>query len=328
MSFNNPEYLYLLLLLLPVLAWYIFKQYQADASLQISSLQKLATLSEKLSTKILFHIPFLLRFLAMILLIIVVARPTLSNSVRNETTEGIDIVLAMDISGTMLAEDLRPNRLEAAKRVAIEFIVERPNDNIGLVVFAGESFTQCPLTTDHAVLINLFNGIKYGIIEDGTAIGMGLANAVSRIKDSNAKSKVVILLTDGSNNAGEIAPITAAEIAKTFGVRVYTIGVGTRGMARYPVQTPVGIRYQDMPVDIDEDMLRHISGMTGGRYFRATDNDNLKAIYSEIDQMEKTKIAVKEYKKKTEIYLPFAIVAFLLIVVEVILKNTVLKKLP
>ncbi|MBO7180302.1 MAG: VWA domain-containing protein, partial [Bacteroidales bacterium] len=167
-----------------------------------------------------------------------------------------------------------------------------------------------------------------GIIEDGTAIGMGLANAVSRIKDSNAKSKVVILLTDGSNNAGEIAPITAAEIAKTFGVRVYTIGVGTRGMARYPVQTPVGIRYQDMPVDIDEDMLRHISGMTGGRYFRATDNDNLKAIYSEIDQMEKTKIAVKEYKKKTEIYLPFAIVAFLLIVVEVILKNTVLKKLP
>lgn len=328
MSFNNPEYLYLLLLLLPVLAWYIFKQYQADASLQISSLQKLATLSEKLSTKILFHIPFLLRFLAMILLIIVVARPTLSNSVRNETTEGIDIVLAMDISGTMLAEDLRPNRLEAAKRVAIEFIVERPNDNIGLVVFAGESFTQCPLTTDHAVLINLFNGIKYGIIEDGTAIGMGLANAVSRIKDSNAKSKVVILLTDGSNNAGEIAPITAAEIAKTFGVRVYTIGVGTRGMARYPVQTPVGIRYQDMPVDIDEDMLRQISDMTGGRYFRATDNENLKAIYSEIDQMEKTKIAVKEYKKKTEIYLPFAIVAFLLIVVEVILKNTVLKKLP
>ena len=328
MSFNNPEYLYLLLLLLPVLAWYIFKQYQADASLQISSLQKLATLSEKLSTKILFHIPFILRFLALILLIIVIARPTLSNSVRNETTEGIDIVLAMDISGTMLAEDLRPNRLEAAKRVAIEFIVERPNDNIGLVVFAGESFTQCPLTTDHAVLINLFNGIKYGIIEDGTAIGMGLANAVSRIKDSNAKSKVVILLTDGSNNAGEIAPITAAEIAKTFGVRVYTIGVGTRGMARYPVQTPVGIRYQDMPVDIDEDMLRHISGMTGGRYFRATDNDNLKAIYSEIDQMEKTKIAVKEYKKKTEIYLPFAIVAFLLIVVEVILKNTVLKKLP
>ncbi|MBO7315666.1 MAG: VWA domain-containing protein [Paludibacteraceae bacterium] len=328
MSFNNPEYLYLLLLLLPVLAWYIFKQYQADASLQISSLQKLATLSEKLSTKILFHIPFILRFLALILLIIVIARPTLSNSVRNETTEGIDIVLAMDISGTMLAEDLRPNRLEAAKRVAIEFIVERPNDNIGLVVFAGESFTQCPLTTDHAVLINLFNGIKYGIIEDGTAIGMGLANAVSRIKDSNAKSKVVILLTDGSNNAGEIAPITAAEIAKTFGVRVYTIGVGTRGMARYPVQTPVGIRYQDMPVDIDEDMLRQISGMTGGRYFRATDNDNLKAIYAEIDQMEKTKIAVKEYKKKTEIYLPFAIVAFLLIVVEVILKNTVLKKLP
>lgn len=328
MSFNNPEYLYLLFLLLPVLAWYIFKQYQADASLQISDLQKLVKSSEKISTKILFHTPFVLRFLAMTLLIIVVARPTLSNSVRNETTEGIDIVLAMDISGTMLAEDLRPNRLEAAKRVAIEFIVGRPNDNIGLVVFAGESFTQCPLTTDHAVLVNLFSGIRYGIIEDGTAIGMGLANAVSRIKDSNAKSKVVILLTDGSNNAGDIAPVTAAEIAKTFGVRVYTIGVGTRGMARYPVQTPVGIRYQDMPVDIDEDMLRQIATMTGGQYFRATDNENLKAIYTEIDQMEKTKIAVKEYKKKKEIYLPFAIIAFLLLVVEMILKNTILKKLP
>lgn len=328
MSFNNPEYLYLLLLLLPVLAWYVFKQYQADASLQISDLQRLVKSSEKLSTKLLFHTPFLLRFLAIMLLIIVVARPTLSNSIRNETTEGIDIVLAMDISGTMLAEDLRPNRLEAAKRVATEFIVERPNDNIGLVVFAGESFTQCPLTTDHAVLVNLFSGIKYGIIEDGTAIGMGLANAVSRIKDSKAKSKVVILLTDGSNNAGEIAPLTAAEIAKTFGVRVYTIGVGTRGMARYPVQTPVGIRYQDMPVDIDEDMLRQIANMTGGRYFRATDNENLKAIYTEIDQMEKTKIAVKEYKKKTEIYLPFAVVAFLLLVAELILKNTILKKLP
>lgn len=328
MSFNNPEYLYLLLLLLPVLAWYVFKQYQADASLQISDLQRLVKSSEKLSTKLLFHSPFLLRFLAITLLIIVVARPTLSNSIRNETTEGIDIVLAMDISGTMLAEDLRPNRLEAAKRVATEFIVERPNDNIGLVVFAGESFTQCPLTTDHAVLVNLFSGIKYGIIEDGTAIGMGLANAVSRIKDSKAKSKVVILLTDGSNNAGEIAPLTAAEIAKTFGVRVYTIGVGTRGMARYPVQTPVGIRYQDMPVDIDEDMLRQIANMTGGRYFRATDNENLKAIYTEIDQMEKTKIAVKEYKKKTEIYLPFAVVAFLLLVAELILKNTILKKLP
>lgn len=328
MSFNNPEYLYLLLLLLPVLAWYIFKQYQADASLQISDLQKLVKSSEKISTKILFHTPFVLRFLAMMLLIIVIARPTLSNSVRNETTEGIDIVLAMDISGTMLAEDLRPNRLEAAKRVAIEFIVERPNDNIGLVVFAGESFTQCPLTTDHAVLVNLFTGIKYGIIEDGTAIGSGLANAVSRIKDSKAKSKVVILLTDGSNNAGEISPVTAAEIAKTFGVRVYTIGVGTRGMARYPVQTPVGIRYQDMPVDIDEDMLHQIANMTGGRYFRATDNENLKAIYAEIDQMEKTKIAVKEYKKKTEIYLPFAIIAFLLLVAEMILNNTLLKKLP
>lgn len=327
MQFNNPEYLYLLLLLIPVIFWYIFKQYQADASLQISSISSLK-LPQRKSFIILRHLPFLFRMIALTCLIIVIARPQLSNSFRSESTEGIDIMMALDVSGTMLAEDLRPNRLEAAKNVAAEFIAGRPNDNIGLVVFAGESFTQCPLTTDHAVLINLFNGIKYGMIEDGTAIGLGLANSVGRIKDSMAKSKVVILLTDGSNNAGDIAPLTAAEIAKTFGIRVYTIGVGTRGIAKFPYQTPMGVRYQDMQVDIDEDMLRQIAAMTGGSYFRATDNNKLKEIYAEIDKMEKTKIRVQEYSKKSEIYLPFALVAFLALLGEVVLKNTILRKLP
>ncbi len=327
MQFNNPEYLYFLLLLVPVTLWYIYKQIQADASLQISSISSLK-LPQRKSFVVVRHLPFVFRFIALTCLIIVVARPQLSNSFRSESTEGIDIMMALDISGTMLAEDLRPNRLEAAKNVATEFIVGRPNDNIGLVVFAGESFTQCPLTTDHAVLINLFNDIQYGIIEDGTAIGLGLANAVGRIKDSMAKSKVVILLTDGSNNAGDIAPLTAAEIAKTFGVRVYTIGVGTRGVAKFPYQTPMGIRYQDMKVDIDEDMLRQVASMTGGSYFRATDNSKLKEIYAEIDQMEKTKIRVQEYSKKHDIYLPFALLAFLCLLGELILKNTVLRKLP
>ena len=327
MQFNNPEYLYLLLFLIPVTFWYIFKQYQADASLQISSISSLK-LPQRKSFIILRHLPFVFRIIILICLTIVIARPQLSNSFRSESTEGIDIMMALDISGTMLAEDLRPNRLEAAKSVATEFIAGRPNDNIGLVVFAGESFTQCPLTTDHAVLINLFNGIKYGMIEDGTAIGLGLANSVGRIKDSMAKSKVVILLTDGSNNAGEIAPLTAAEIAKTFGIRVYTIGVGTRGVAKFPYQTPMGIRYQDMQVDIDEDMLKQVASMTGGNYFRATDNNKLKEIYAEIDQMEKTKIRVQEYSKKKDIYLPFALLALLCLLGELILKNTILQKLP
>lgn len=327
MQFNNPEYLYFLLFLIPITFWYIFKQFQADASLQISSISSLK-LPQRKSFIILRHLPFVFRIITLTCLIIVVSRPQLSNSFRSENTEGIDIMMALDISGTMLAEDLRPNRLEAAKNVATEFIAGRPNDNIGLVVFAGESFTQCPLTTDHAVLINLFNNIKYGMIEDGTAIGLGLANSVGRIKDSMAKSKVVILLTDGSNNAGDIAPLTAAEIAKTFGIRVYTIGVGTRGIAKFPYQTPMGIRYQDMQVDIDEDMLRQVAAMTGGSYFRATDNNKLKEIYTEIDKMEKTKIRVQEYSKKKDIYLPFAFIAFLCLLGEIILKNTILRKLP
>lgn len=327
MRFNNPEYLFLLLLLVPMIYWYIKEMYKSDASLQISSNKSLEY--SKKSTKIeLLHLPFILRSLAFVLLVLTIARPQASNSWRTESTEGIDIMLALDISGTMLAEDLKPNRLEASKDVATEFILSRPNDNIGLVVFSGESFTQCPLTTDHAVLVNLFKAVKYGMIEDGTAIGLGLANAVNRIKESKAKSKVIILLTDGSNNRGDIAPITAAEIARTFGIRVYAIGVGSYGQVNIPVQTPMGTQYQLMDSEFDEESLKEIAAMTGGNYFRATDNKKLRSIYQEIDQMEKTKINVKEYSKKNEEYYLFALAALLLLIAELILRNSVLRKIP
>jgi Ca-activated chloride channel family protein len=236
-------------------------------------------------------------------------------------------MLDQDISGSMLSRDFKPDRIEAAKNIATEFISGRPYDRIGLVVFSGESFTQCPLTTDHAVLINLLREIQSGMIEDGTAIGMGLATAVNRIKDSPSKSKVIILLTDGVNNKGEIAPATAAGIAKTFGIRVYTIGVGTQGMAPYPVQTPYGIQYQDMPVEIDEGILQEISQMTGGKYFRATDNDSLEKIYKEIDKLEKSKIDVKQFSRKEEKYLLPALIAFFLLVIEITARNTIFKNL-
>ncbi len=301
--------------------------YNSDASLQISSNQMLQNIQK--SNRLRFmHLPFILRMLSLVFLILALARPQASNSWRTENTEGIDIVVSMDISGSMMAEDLKPNRLEAAKKTAIEFVLSRPNDNIGLVVFSGESFTQCPLTTDHAVLVNLFNAIKFGMIEDGTAIGLGLANAVNRIKDSKAKSKVIILLTDGSNNRGYIAPITAAEIAKSFAIRVYAIGVGSYGMVNIPVQTPLGIQYQQMDSEFDEESLKNIAEMTGGKYFRATDNNKLRNIYQEIDQMEKTKISVKEYSKKNEEYYLFALVAFLLLLTEILLRNTVFRKSP
>lgn len=327
MTFNNPEYLFLLLLLVPMIFWYVKEMHKSDASLQISSHRSLLTLAKSKRLKMM-HLPFVLRSLAVALLIIALARPQASNSWRTESTEGIDIMLALDISGTMLAEDLKPNRLEASKDVASEFILSRPNDNIGLVVFAGESFTQCPLTTDHAVLVNLFKGIEYGIIEDGTAIGLGLANAVNRIKDSKAKSKVIILLTDGSNNRGDIAPITAAEIAKTFGIRIYAIGVGSYGKVSIPVPTPMGVQYQLMDSEFDEKSLQEIAAMTGGNYFRATNNDKLRSIYQEIDKLEKTKINVKEYSKKNEEYYLFALAALLFLILEVILRNTVLRRIP
>ena len=327
MTFNNPEYLFLLLLLLPVIYWYVREMHKSDASLQISTHRNIQPLRK--STKIkLLHVPFVLRTLAILMLTIALARPQASNSWRTENTEGIDIMLALDISGTMMAEDLKPNRLKASKDVATEFILSRPNDNIGLVVFSGESFTQCPLTTDHAVLVNLFNGVDYGMIEDGTAIGLGLANAVNRIKDSKTKSKVIILLTDGSNNRGDIAPITAAEIAKSFGIRVYAIGVGSYGKVNIPVQTPLGIQYQQMESEFDEKSLQEIAAMTGGSYFRATNNTKLRSIYKEIDQLEKTKINVKEYSKKNEEFYVFALMAFLFALAELLLRNTILRKIP
>jgi Ca-activated chloride channel family protein len=265
--------------------------------------------------------------IAIAVLIIVLARPQSTESFQDISTEGIDIVLTLDISGSMLARDFKPDRLEASKNVAVEFISGRPYDRMALIVFSGESFTQCPLTTDHAVLVNLLREVQSGIIEDGTAIGMGLATAVNRIKDSEAKSKVIILLTDGVNNRGEIAPSTAADIARTFGIRVYTIGVGSQGVAPYPVQTPYGIQYRDMPVEIDEEILREIAQKTGGRYFRATDNQKLIQVYQEIDKLEKSKIDVRQFSTKEEKYLIPALIAFLILALELLTRITLFRNL-
>ena len=328
MTFESPNYLYLLFFLIPIISWYIWKRKTISANLQISTTEALEKVPKSYKYYFL-HVPFALRMMAFAFLIIVLARPQSTDNWSNQNIEGIDIMMVIDVSGSMLAEDLRPNRIEAAKTVGTEFISARPNDNIGLVVFAGESFTQCPLTTDKAALINLLNTVHSDMMESSnTAIGMGLANAVNRLKESSAKSKVVILLTDGSNNTGEIDPLTAAELAKTFGIRVYTIGVGTRGSAPYPVQTAFGVRRQMIEVDIDEGTLRKISGMTDGKYFRATDNKSLKAVYEEIDKLEKTKIQVREYSKKLEEYLPFAIAALILLVLEILLRNIILRHNP
>ena len=328
MIFANPHYLYLLLLLIPLMAWYVLRLRKKQATLQVSALDAFDTPKATTLKVYMRHLPFVLRMAAIGLIIVILARPQSTDNWDTRSTEGIDIMLVMDISGSMLAEDLKPNRIEAAKSVAMSFISGRPNDNIGLVVFSGESFTQCPLTTDHAVLLNLFKEIHNGLIEDGTAIGLGIANAVSRIKDSKAISRVIILLTDGTNNRGEIAPVTAADIAQTFGIRIYTIGVGTYGEAPIPIQTPYGIRRDVMKVEIDEPALKQIASITGGQYFRATDNASLKAIYQEIDQLEKTKISVQQYSKKQEEYLPLALLTFALLLVELIVRHTWLKNIP
>ena len=327
MIFANPTYLYLLVLLVPLTGWYIWKVRKTQASMQVSSSQAFTSKTTTLRVY-LRHLPFVFRTAAIAFLIVVLARPQSTDSWSNVNTEGIDIMMVLDISTSMLAQDLRPDRLEAAKTVAATFINGRPNDNIGLVVFAGESFTQCPLTADHEILLNLFKDIQCGMIEDGTAIGLGLANAVSRIKDSQAKSKVIILLTDGVNNRGEIAPVTAAEIARTFGVRVYTIGVGTRGVAPTPVQTAAGIRMMNVSVEIDEQVLTQIAAITGGQYFRATNNASLREIYSEIDQLERTKISVQEYSKKQEEYKNIALLVFGFLLLEMLVRYLLLRKIP
>ena len=324
MTFANPGYLFLLLLLIPIIGWYAYELWKADASVQVSDTSALA--AQPKSWRIwMIHVPFGLRVAVVTLLSLALARPQLTNRWSSESTEGIDIMMALDISGTMLAEDLKPNRLEAAKQVASDFVIARPNDQIGLVVFAGESFTQCPLTTDHAVLVNLFKSVEYGMIEDGTAIGLGLANAVNRMKDSETKSKVVILLTDGSNNRGDIDPQTAAEIARTFGIRVYTVGVGSYGQTRVPVHTPIGIQYVTMDSEFDEGTLRRIAETTGGQYFRATDNTSLRKIYEQIDQLEKTKLRVREYSKHKENFAPFLVAALICLLLEVIIRYFVIR---
>ena len=274
------------------------------------------------------HAPMLLRTVALSMIIIAIARPRSSSKMDKIDTEGIDIVLAMDVSTSMLARDFTPDRISAAKDIAIEFISQRPSDRIGIVVFAGESYTQCPLTTDRATLINLMKEIQTGLIEDGTAIGNGLATAVARMQGSDAKSRVVILLTDGVNNRGEITPQTAADIAKTYGIRVYTIGVGANGTAPYPVITPWGVQMQDVEVEIDEDLLKGIAETTGGRYFRATDNTKLSEIYSEINKMEKARTTIDSFPVYKELFMDFALAALICLLLEVVFNAFILKRLP
>ena len=332
MEFANKEYLFLLLLLIPYIIWYLMYRKKSEPTLRMSDTNVYRYAPR--SWKVLF-MPLLplLRIAVFVLVVLILARPQTQNSWKNQSVEGIDIMLAMDVSTSMLAEDLRPNRIEAAKQVAAEFIIGRPNDNIGLTIFAGEAFTQCPMTTDHASLLNLLQGVRTdiaarGLIEDGTAIGMGLANAVSRLKDSKAKSRVVILLTDGSNNRGDLSPMTAAEIAKSLGIRVYTIGVGTNGTAPYPMQVAGGVQYVSVPVEIDSKTLSNIAVATEGDFYRATNNRELQNIYKEIDKLEKSKLNVKKFSKRYEAYQPFALAAVLILLLEILLRITVFRKLP
>lgn len=323
-TFAYPDFLYGLIAVPLAIVWYVFRHNKQQAYLQFSDTSLLSGYNK--SWKVYFrHSLFALRWLAISLLIVSLARPQTSSSKQNLTIEGIDIILTIDVSGSMLARDLKPDRLEASKEVALEFIKNRPNDRIGLVIFSGETFTQVPLTTDHNVLMNMFTDIKSGMIEDGTAIGDGLATSVSRLRHSQAISKVVILLTDGVNNAGSVDPMTAAEIAKVFGVRVYTVAVGSYGTAPYPVQTPFGIQLRDMKVEIDEPLLQAIAAQTDGKYFRATTNKKLDEIYKEIDQLERSKIDVTEFKRKHEEFFPLAIMALALLLTEFLLRQTLLR---
>jgi len=329
LTFASPGFLYLLLLLIPLTVWYVFRHNFQKPSIKVSETERLRQVGVISWRVKLRHSIFILRYLALILIIIVLARPQSVNRLTNVTTEGIDIIIALDISSSMLSRDFDPNRLEESKKVASAFINGRPNDRIGLVVFGSESFTQCPLTTDHTKLINLFQSVQCGMIADGTAIGLGLGTAAGRLKDSDGKSKVVILLTDGENNAGAIAPLTAAEIAKTFGIRVYTIGVGTIGTALTPVAiTPLGYQYDNVEVKIDEDLLKQIATMTGGKYFRATDNKKFQEIYEEIDRLEKSKVEINEIAKRKDEYFWFAIAAALLLALELMFRFTVFRTIP
>ncbi|MEG1937265.1 MAG: VWA domain-containing protein [Rikenellaceae bacterium] len=328
--FENIYMLYLLLVLIPIVAYYIFKVRDGHSTLQISSIEGFRN-TPKSTKYYLRHLPFALRMVALTLIIFAIARPQKAKENQTTTTEGIDIAIALDISTSMLARDFNPDRISAAKDIATKFIIDRHDDRIALIVFAGESYTQCPLTTDHATLINLTSQVRPAgeTIDDGTAIGNGLATAVSRLKDSPSKSKVIILLTDGINNSGQITPSTAAEIAKTFGIKVYTIGVGSMGTAPYPAIDMFGnMTYVNSPVEIDEKGLTDIATMTGGRYFRATSNERLKSIYEEINALEKSKIDVNHFVLYQEKYSLFVIIAMVILIIEILIKNIYLRQIP
>jgi len=325
--FANPGFFWLFLLIPAIGTYYWFKHKERFAKMSFSGLQSFVGAPKTLRQRMI-HLPFILKMITLALLIVAIARPQTSSKREDVSVEGIDIVMALDVSSSMLAQDLQPNRLEASKKVATDFINQRPNDRIGLVVFSGEAFTQCPLTTDHRVLDNLFKDVKSGMIEDGTAIGDGLATAISRLKDSQAISKVIILLTDGVSNMGALDASSAAEIAKIYGIRVYTIGVGSMGTAPYPVQTPFGTQMQQMEVKIDEPLLKQVAAMTDGKYFRATSNKKLQEIYKAIDKLEKSKIDVTVFSKKSEEFHIWAIAALLVFLLMIVLKYTWLKNLP
>ena len=325
MEFASKAYFLLLLLLIPYILWYFLGRKKSEPTMRMSNTRIYQYAPKSMRVR-LIHLPMVLRCICFVLIVIAMARPQTHYSWDNKTVEGIDIMLAMDVSTSMLAEDLKPNRMEAAKDVATEFISGRPTDNIGLTIFAGEAFTQCPMTTDHASLLRLLHDTRTdiaarGLIDDGTAVGMGLANAVTRLKDSKAKSKVVILLTDGSNNMGDISPMTAAEIAKSYGIRVYTIGVGANKVAPYTM-------YVNIPVEIDTQTLRDIAQTTDGNFYRATSTAELKKIYKDIDKLEKSKFNVKHFAKRYEAYQPFALAALLVLLLEILLRLTWFRRIP
>lgn len=328
MFFEYPALLYLELLLIPLIALYIWRELKGHTPfLQVSSISPWMGKGGRFK-KVVRHIPYVLRFIALAALIIALARPRSSQDFEKVDTEGIDILFAIDVSTSMLARDFNPDRISAAKDIAIEFIAQRPRDRMGIVVFAGESFTQCPLTTDRATLINLMKEVETGLIDDGTAIGNGLATAIARLQDSKAKSRVVILLTDGVNNRGEIAPLMATEIAKTYGVRVYTIGVGAMGVAPYPVMTPFGVQVQQVKVEIDEALLKQVAKETGGKYFRATDNTKMLEIYSEINKMETSRTTVDSFPIYKELFMKYALIALFAILLELLLRFFILRRIP
>lgn len=332
MEFANKEYLFLLLLVIPYVLWCMLYRKKNEPTVSVADSFAYLNVYKSWRTR-LVELPTVLRIIVFVLIVFTLARPQSHNSWGTKETEGIDIMLSMDVSTSMLAQDLKPNRIEAAKNVAAEFISDRENDNIGLTIFAGEAFTQCPMTTDHQSLLNMLKDVRTdlaerGLIQDGTAIGMGLANAVARLKDSKTKSKVVILLTDGSNNMGDISPLTAAQIAKSYGIRAYTIAIGSKSLAPYPVNVAGSVRYVNLRADIDTETLRKIAQMADGNFYRATNTSELKKIYRDIDKLEKTRLNTKNFSKRSENYMPFAFAAVIILILDILLRLTVLRRLP